>query len=191
MRKMSQFAKSDFEPDVLGAAIPGQSLTSNPGQFPYEKPPLTSNPVDAADALVETMLQPHAQKAIAQLLDIGASAEMIASSYVLGGVAEGLFDVDVAEIIKPALILHIVGIADDLALEDINVLDSAPPQGPSDGEHLETMSKVSPERFKKKYIDAMSDNNTEDEMMPEEEDIMMENELPMLEGFISRPMEEV
>ena len=191
MRKMSQLAKSDFEPDVLGAAIPGQSLTSNPGQFPYEKPPLTSNPVDAADALVETMLQPHAQKAIAQLLDIGASAEMIASSYVLGGVAEGLFDVDVAEIIKPALILHIVGIADDLALEDINVLDSAPPQGPSDGEHLETMSKVSPERFKKKYIDAMSDNNTEDEMMPEEEDIMMENELPMLEGFISRPMEAV
>ena len=191
MRKMSQLANSDFEPDVLGAAIPGQSLTSNPGQFPYEKPPLTSNPVDAADALVETMLQPHAQKAIAQLLDIGASAEMIASSYVLGGVAEGLFDVDVAEIIKPALILHIVGIADDLALEDINVLDSAPPQGPSDGEHLETMSKVSPERFKKKYIDAMSDNNTEDEMMPEEEDMMMENELPMLEGFISRPMEEV
>ena len=191
MRKMSQLAKSDFEPDVLGAAIPGQSLTSNPGQFPYEKPPMTSNPVDAADALVETMLQPHAQKAIAQLLDIGASAEMIASSYVLGGVAEGLFDVDVAEIIKPALILHIVGIADDLALEDINVLDSAPPQGPSDGEHLETMSKVSPERFKKKYIDSMSDNNTEDEMMPEEEDMMMENELPMLEGFISRPMEEV
>ena len=191
MRKMSQLANSDFEPDVLGAAIPGQSLTSNPGQFPYEKPPLTSNPVDAADALVETMLQPHAQKAIAQLLDIGASAEMIASSYVLGGVAEGLFDVDVAEIIKPALILHIVGIADDLALEDINVLDSAPPQGPSDGEHLETMSKVSPERFKKKYIDSMSDNNTEDEMMPEEEDMMMENELPMLEGFISRPMEEV
>jgi hypothetical protein len=191
MRKMSQLAKSDFEPDVLGAAIPGQSLTSNPGQFPYEKPPLTSNPVDAADALVETMLQPHAQKAIAQLLDIGASAEMIASSYVLGGVAEGLFDVDVAEIIKPALILHIVGIADDLALEDINVLDSAPPQGPSDGEHLETMSKVSPERFKKRYIDSMSDNNTEDEMMSEEEDMMMENELPMLEGFISRPMEEV
>ena len=191
MRKMSQLANSDFEPDVLGAAIPGQSLTSNPGQFPYEKPPMTSNPVDAADALVETMLHPHAQKAIAQLLDIGASAEMIASSYVLGGVAEGLFDVDVAEIIKPALILHIVGIADDLALEDINVLDSAPPQGPSDGEHLETMSKVSPERFKKKYIDSMSDNNTEDEMMPEEEDMMMENELPMLEGFISRPMEEV
>ena len=191
MRKMSQLANSDFEPDVLGAAIPGQSLTSNPGQFPYEKPPMTSNPVDAADALVETMLQPHAQKAIAQLLDIGASAEMIASSYVLGGVAEGLFDVDVAEIIKPALILHIVGIADDLALEDINVLDSAPPQGPSDGEHLESMSKVSPERFKKKYIDSMSDNNTEDEMMPEEEDMMMENELPMLEGFISRPMEEV
>ena len=191
MRKMSQLANSDFEPDVLGAAIPGQSLTSNPGQFPYEKPPMTSNPVDAADALVETMLQPHAQKAIAQLLDIGASAEMIASSYVLGGLAEGLFDVDVAEIIKPALILHIVGIADDLALEDINVLDSAPPQGPSDGEHLETMSKVSPERFKKKYIDSMSDNNTEDEMMPEEEDMMMENELPMLEGFISRPMEEV
>ena len=31
--------KTNFEPDLLGAAIPGQSLTANPGQFPYEKPP--------------------------------------------------------------------------------------------------------------------------------------------------------
>lgn len=191
MVKMNEVPTNNFEPDVLGAAIPGQSLTANPGQFPYEKPPLTSDPVEAADALIETMLQPHAKKAIGQLLDIGASAEMLASSYTLGGVAEGLFDVDVAEIIKPALILHIVGIADDLAIEDINVLDSAPPQGPSDGEHLEIMSKVSPERFKNKYIDSMSDNKTEAEMIPEEESMMMENELPMSEGFISRPMEEV
>ncbi len=37
----------------------------------------------------------------------------------------------------------------------------------------------------------MSDNKTEAEMIPEEESMMMENELPMSEGFISRPMEEV
>lgn len=189
MRKMSQLANSDFEPDVLGAAIPGQSLTSNPGQFPYEKPPTTSNPVDAAEALVETMMAPHARSTIGKLLDIGVSAEMLASSYVLGGVAEGLFDVDVAEIIKPALILEIVGIGDNMGIEDINVLDTAPPQGLDDGQHIDLLSRVNPDKFDKRFNN--NDVDMEDEMMPEEEDMMMENELPMLEGFISRPMEEV
>ena len=46
MVKMNQLAKEDFNPDVLGAAMPGQSLTANPGQFPYEKPPLTSDPME-------------------------------------------------------------------------------------------------------------------------------------------------
>ena len=188
MRKMSQLAKSDFEPDVLGAAIPGQSLTSNPGQFPYEKPPMTVDPLEATDVLLETMMAPQAKKRIGQLLEMGVSAELLASSYVVGGVAEGLFDVDVAEIIKPALILHIVGIADDLVIEDINVLDSAPPQGPSDGEHLELMSKVSPQRFKNMLSTQEEDISDEDIM---EQIMNVSDEIPMSEGFISRPMEEV
>ena len=56
---MNQLAKEDFNPDVLGAAIPGQSLTANPGQFPYEKPPLTSDPMEASEAILVTMLKPH------------------------------------------------------------------------------------------------------------------------------------
>tara|TARA_R100000995_G_scaffold18058_1_gene7342 strand:- start:7672 stop:8238 length:567 start_codon:yes stop_codon:yes gene_type:complete len=188
MVKMNQLAKEDFNPDVLGAAMPGQSLTANPGQFPYEKPPLTSDPMEASEAIVETMLKPHAKKRIGQLLEMGVSAELLASSYVVGGVAEGLFDVDVAEIIKPALILHIVGIADDLAIEDINVLDSAPPQGPSDGEHLELMSKVSPQRFKN-MLSTQEEDIPDEDMMEQNMDVS--DEIPMSEGFISRPMEEV
>tara|TARA_R100000995_G_scaffold38194_1_gene17667 strand:- start:309 stop:878 length:570 start_codon:yes stop_codon:yes gene_type:complete len=189
MRKMSQLAKSDFEPDVLGAAIPGQSLTSNPGQFPYEKPPMTVDPLQATDALLETMMAPQARSTIGKLLDIGISAEMLASSYVLGGVAEGLFDVDVAEIVKPALILEIVGIGDNMGIEDINVLDTAPPQGLGDGQHIDLLSRVNPDKFDKRFNNKETD--IEDEMMPEEENMMMENESPMSEGFISRPMEEV
>lgn len=186
MAKMSELSKTDFEPDVLGAAMPGQSLTANPGQFPFEKPPLTSDPVEASEAIIETMHKPYAKKSIGQLLDIGVSAEMLASSYVVGGVAEGLFDVDVAEIIKPALIMHIVGIADDLGIEDINVLDSAPPEGMEDHEHLEMMAQVSPERFKKR-IERMG---TQDEDVFEE-DMMEVDDEPIQEGFIARKIEVV
>ncbi len=44
--------KTNFEPDVFGAAMPGQSLTANPGQFPYEKPQMTVDPELASDSLV-------------------------------------------------------------------------------------------------------------------------------------------
>lgn len=191
MVKMNQLAKEDFNPDVLGAAIPGQSLTANPGQFPYEKPPLTSDPMEASEAILETMLKPHAKSSIGKLLDMGVSAEMLASSYVVGGVAEGLFDADVAEIIKPALIMNIVGIADDLGVEDINVLDTAPPKGMAEHEHLEMMAKVSPERFKKKMekLDNSPELTEEDIFNEEEEED--ESDMLMTEGFISIPMEEV
>ena len=184
--------KTNFEPDVFGAAMPGQSLTANPGQFPYEKPPMTVDPEVAIDSLVETMREPAAMETIGHLLDAGISAETIASGYVLSGVAEGLFDADVAEITKRALIFYIVEIGDEMGIEEINVVDSAPPQGMDTYEGLELARSLSPDDRYEKKINKLRGNSERIKNLLGEHNLDSEgNAIPSLEapeeqGFISR-----
>ena len=57
-----------------GAALPGQSLTSDPEQpSPWEKPATFSNPREALDSIVEELLQPEAMKNIVGALVKGAA----------------------------------------------------------------------------------------------------------------------
>ena len=57
-----------------GAALPGQSLTSDPEQpNPWEKPATFSNPREALDSIVEELLQPEAMKNIVGALVKGAA----------------------------------------------------------------------------------------------------------------------
>ena len=184
--------KTEFDPDMFGAAMPGQSLTANPGQFPYEKPPMTVDPEVAIDSLVETMREPAAMETIGHLLDAGISAETIASGYVLSGVAEGLFDADVAEITKRALIFYIVEIGDEMGIEEINVVDSAPPQGMDTYEGLELARSLSPDDRYEKKINKLRGNSESIKNLLGEHNLDSEgNAIPSLEepeeqGFISR-----
>ena len=184
--------KTNFEPDVFGAAMPGQSITANPGQYPYEKPPMTVDPEVAIDSLVETMREPAAMETIGHLLDAGVSAETIASGYVLSGVAEGLFDADVAEITKRALIFYIVEIGDEMDVEEINVVDSAPPQGMDTYEGLELARSLSPDDRYEKKINKLRGNSESIKNLLGEHNLDSEgNAIPSLEepeeqGFISR-----
>jgi len=187
--KIKDVLIDEKEIDVLAAPTPGQSLTATPGQLPYEKPPLTVEPKEATNVLVSTMQEPANKKSIAKLLDIGLSAQTLASSYVVGGVSEGLFDVDVAEIIKPALIFYIVEIGEELGVQDMNVLDEAPAQGLDEFSSMDLMSKVSPDRFKKRYGSSDEKEETQENMPMMEQDAnmpMMQQETDMPQGFINQ-----
>ena len=143
----------DNDLDIFGAAIPGQSLTANPGQFPYEKPPLTSNPENALNSLVEHIQTPAAKKTIINLLEAGLTAETIASALVLGGVSEGLYDVNVAELIKAPLIMYLVEIGDDEG-----VLNTIPDEeGMSEEEGIQLMQQISPNDRFPKYSNKISE----------------------------------
>ena len=147
---MVMSTKGNFEPDILSGAIPGQSLTANPGQFPYEKPPMTVDPEQALSSIVESFKQESTSNTIFHLLDAGLSAETIASGLTLAGVAEGVFDADVAELIKGPLIFYIVEIGVDRDVEDINVLDTMPEEGMDDLDGLELARTTSKSRHDKK-----------------------------------------
>ena len=105
-------------------AIPGQSLTDPPGRAPYENPALTSSVEDALEGILEGMHNPIRQEGLVQILSAGMSAETVASSIVMRAFSDGVFTPDVAELIKPALIIALVGIAYDNDITDVRVLNN-------------------------------------------------------------------
>ena len=118
------FQNLDIDP--LGAAIPGQSLTSKLGEAPYERPPRITKPEDALEALLKGLDEDVQRENISRIITAGISVETIASAMVMKAFADGMFNPDVAELIKPFLCIAIIAIANEEGVERINVLNEVP-----------------------------------------------------------------
>ena len=118
------FRNLDIDP--LGAAIPGQSLTSKLGEAPYERPPRITKPEDALEALLKGLDEDVQRENISRIITAGISVETIASAMVMKAFADGMFNPDVAELIKPFLCIAIIAIANEEGVERINVLNEVP-----------------------------------------------------------------
>jgi hypothetical protein len=171
---------SAYNIDPLSRAIPGQSLTATPGQAPYEKPPMTSSVQKALQGVLKGMHEPVQRESLLRLLETGLSAETIASGLVMKSFADGMITPDMAELMKPVLVLAIMGIAYDEGVEDVKVLNTPAPVPISYDMVSDLVDKIS---------DGDDSDMQEDEaMMPESE------EMPMMdtmseggeEGFINR-----
>ena len=151
-------AQATFNPqdlDPLARAIPGQSLTDTPGQWPFEKPPQIVSPQEAFDRVVNSINQDAASEDIVKLLDVGISAETLASSITVKMFSEGVFTPDIAEIIKPPLVAYITDMGVEAGVEDINVVNQLPTPSVSDEDHFNLMQKVSPQKFERKAQEAI------------------------------------
>ena len=118
------FRNLDIDP--LGAAIPGQSLISKLGEAPYERPPRITKPEDALEALLKGLDEDVQRENISRIITAGISVETIASAMVMKAFADGMFNPDVAELIKPFLCIAIIAIANEEGVERINVLNEVP-----------------------------------------------------------------
>ena len=90
-------AQPEFDP--FSAPIPGQSLTDEPGNYPWEHPPRNTDPDTIVNDLVMRMAQPEALQEILVMLDAGVPVEAIVRVMVFTGFAEGEFNPDVGFII--------------------------------------------------------------------------------------------
>jgi hypothetical protein len=162
-------------------AIPGQSLTDPPGRAPYEKPALTSSVKDALEGILEGMHDPIRQEGLVQVLSVGMSAETVASSIVMRAFSDGMFTPDVAELIKPALIVSLVGIAYDNDITDVRVLNNPidTPVDPSEFDELKSRMSLTDEE-QGEEVDPFDAMFAEDEG---EEDVPMDMEP---QGFMNR-----
>ena len=95
------------------AAPPGHSLTNEPGKWPWDRPPQFANPDDAIDFIVAKLDEPAAKDGLLKVMLAGITVEELVSQIAFKGFMEGTFNPDVAELIKPALAIYLVGIADE------------------------------------------------------------------------------
>tara|TARA_R100001510_G_C7647556_1_gene204886 strand:- start:547 stop:1101 length:555 start_codon:yes stop_codon:yes gene_type:complete len=160
-------AKNTFDPqalDPLSRAIPGQSLTDAPGQWPFEKPPQIVEPQQALELVKNSVESPSAFQDILNLLDIGISAETLASSIVLKMFSEGVFTPDIAEMIKLPLVAHITAIGVDAGIEDINVVNELPQDAIDPTERMNLIQKINPDKAQRE-MDRVNSQEEFDEML--------------------------
>ncbi len=91
-------------PIVPNSPIPGESLTREPGNAPWEQPPLYSTPQEALDFYFEKFEDNEDDlDDILFLLDKGFPVSTFVDSLTTCGVMEGYHTLDVAQLINPVI----------------------------------------------------------------------------------------
>ena len=93
------------------APIPGQSLTDSPGNAPWENPPQFAKLDEAADYVFKQLINPRNLKLTLAYLDKGVPFEMLADIIVFTGFQSGKWTVDVGQLLKPAVMHMLMGLA--------------------------------------------------------------------------------
>ncbi len=97
--------------------IPGQSLTAEPGNAPWEKPSKYSDPMDALEMYMDKLGNEEIVDDVMDMLDIGIPVNTVASAMLGMGVMEGMHTVDVKLLLRPFVAAHIKSLADVVGVD--------------------------------------------------------------------------
>lgn len=101
-----------IDPKFLTSAIPGSSLTGEPGNYPWENPPQFAKIEEVIDFYTERMTDDDVEAAIITALDTGISVEAMAEQIVSSGVMNGVHTYDVSVLVNPVIREMIMYVAD-------------------------------------------------------------------------------
>jgi len=110
---------------MFSAPIPGQSLTSEPKNSPWENPAQFADPESALLWHMDRLQKPEKIKSIAGLLTLGLDVVTLVEGILRGAVVEGRHSVDTSLIIGPIIHEYIVGTADAAGLDYKEGIDEA------------------------------------------------------------------
>ena len=94
---MDQFKEGQDNP--FDAPVPGQGLTDDPGNYPWEHPPQYRVTSEAADFVWDRLHRPEFAEQVIAMLDAGIPVEAIGRIIIFNGFMEGKWTPDVAFII--------------------------------------------------------------------------------------------
>jgi len=86
--------------DPLDRATPGQSLTSAPKDWAWEKPPQILSPKDATNMIISRLNEPEYHNQMMDMLYAGVTIESLVKVLTFTGFMNGLWTPDVAEATK-------------------------------------------------------------------------------------------
>ena len=86
---------------ALMAAVPGQSLTDYPKNYPWERPPEITDPNDAIKFHIDRIADEDVIDNVLDLLEFGIHAKTLSESMMTAAVGSGIHSIDVSLIIEP------------------------------------------------------------------------------------------
>lgn len=101
----------------LGAPIPGMSLTTEPGNRPWEKPPRIVDVDEAIGFYVEKLTEPDTMADILDQVDDGMPIALMTDMLQTGAVAKGIHSLDVGILISPVVVELIKAMAEDSEID--------------------------------------------------------------------------
>jgi len=97
------------EDNAFDAPIPGQSLTDEPGNYPWEHAPQTASIEEAADYVYESIMNKKNMERMFTMLRMGIPIEALVKVITFSGFLEGKWTVDVAKLLEPIVAMMITG----------------------------------------------------------------------------------
>ena len=156
---------------MFNAPIPGQSLTTEPKNYPWENPPEYSNPEDALMWHMDRLDDPEKTKACLGLLELGLDVVTLTEGLLRGAVAEGIHTIDTSLIIGPVIHEYITGTADAAGIDYKEGLS----ENKMDMDALDSQIK---EQEAKKILEDIDNKKEDIDLSPMKEEPMQE-EMPM------------
>jgi len=114
--------------NLFDAPVPGQSLTDEPGNYPWEHPPRHTNINEAAESIFQRITEEDAAMNMLAMLKSGVPVEAIVRILIFAGFTEGKWNPDLGILLAPIVMAMIVGIAKRAKLKEIVItLDDKSP----------------------------------------------------------------
>lgn len=182
--------------DLLNAPIPGQSLTDEPKNYPWERPPEITDPRQAVKFHIEGLNEPDALDNIVELMQMGIPVRALAKTALTTAQMEGIHSVDVSLIIRDAVYEELITIAEEAGVDYLTG-DEPSEIDAKEKEEQETLVML------RKKLSAIEPDSPEDDAgvdfmrqtadmleggdMPMEDEQQQEDEMPMMDATDEAP----
>tara|TARA_R100001509_G_scaffold163191_1_gene136946 strand:- start:887 stop:1408 length:522 start_codon:yes stop_codon:yes gene_type:complete len=167
MKNISNLTQPEVDP--FDAPIPGQSLTDEPGNYPWEHPPQYTNPEEAMAFLYDRVTEPEVVEQIIGMLDSGVPVEAIVRVMTFSGFLNGKFNPDLAFVLVQPLMNMVSAIGIRAGIEKLTL-------SLEDLSNKDFISNIAELKSAREKIEQTSKNIAED--MPKE---------PAAKGLLSKP----
>jgi hypothetical protein len=163
------------------APIPGQSLTKEPRNHPWERPPETADAEEAIVHHITRLSKPEVIDNVVDVAKIGAPSSFITELVLTGGVANGIHSIDISMAIAPVVQEHVNRLLEDAGVEYKEFFDTD--EEPEKARKMAIASVV-------EELDKTEDKDEGFEVLDEGvQEVSQEKENPKRKGLMSRKVD--
>ena len=116
------------DPSSLGAQynpfdapVPGQSLTDEPGNYPWEHQPKNTDPNEVLEGLFDKLADPETSEQMILMLESGVPVEALARVITFTGFTEGEYNPDIGLLIIEPLMKMITAIGIRAGIKNLRI----------------------------------------------------------------------